>query len=131
MNVKKILYLCLGFLCLGLGTIGAVVPMLPSFPFMLMAAFGFSKSSEKLERWFKSTKLYKENLEDFVSSRGMTKGAKIRIMVTVTILVSIGFVMMHTVTGGRIVLACVWVLHIVYFIFGIKTIPVKTASTIQ
>jgi len=131
MNVKKILYLCLGFLGLGLGTIGAVVPILPSFPFMLIAAFGFSKGSEKLNRWFKGTKLYKENLEDFVTSRGMTMKAKIRIMVTVTILVSIGFVMMHTVSGGRIVLACVWVLHIVYFIFGIKTIPVKTASTIQ
>lgn len=131
MNVKKILFLCLGFLGLGLGTIGAVVPMLPSFPFMLMAAFGFSKSSEKLERWFKGTKLYKENLEDFVNNRGMTKRAKIRIMVAVSILVSIGFVMMHDVTSGRIVLACVWVLHIVYFIFGIKTIPVKTASPIQ
>lgn len=131
MNVKKILYLCLGFLGLGLGAIGAVLPILPSFPFMLIAGFGFSKSSEKLERWFKGTKLYKENLEDFVTSRGMTKRAKIRIMITVTILVSIGLVMMNAVTGGRIILVCVWGLHIVYFIFGIKTIPVKTTSPIQ
>jgi len=131
MNVKKILYLCLGFLGLGFGALGAIIPMLPSFPFMMLAAFCFSKSSEKLNRWFKGTKLYKENLEDFVTSRGMTKRVKIRIMVTVSILLSIGFVMMQDATSGRIVLACVWVLHIVYFIFGIKTIPVKTASSIQ
>lgn len=51
----------------------------------------------------------------------MTRKTKIRIMVTVTILMSIGFVMMHQVPVGRIVLACVWVFHIFYLLFGIKT----------
>lgn len=123
MKLKKMLYLLIGFLGVVLGAIGAVVPMLPAFPFLLMAAFGFGKSSEKLERWFKGTRLYRENLEDFVSKRGMTRKAKIRIMLTVTILMSIGFVMMHTVAVGRVVLVCVWVFHVLYFVFGIRTLP--------
>ena len=53
----------------------------------------------------------------------MTKKTKVRIMVTVTLLMSIGFVMMHAVPVGRIVLGCVWVFHILYFCFGVKTIP--------
>lgn len=122
MNIKKLLYLCLGFLGVVFGAIGAVVPMLPAFPFLMLAAFSFGKSSEKIDKWFKSTRLYKDNLEDFVAGRGMTKKAKIRIMLTVTVLMSIGFAMMHAVALGRIVLTGVWVFHILYFIFGIKTI---------
>ncbi len=127
MTIKKLLYLFLGVAGLALGAVGAIFPMLPSVPFLLMAAFGFGKSSERLDRWFKGTKLYKENLEDFVAGRGMTKKVKIRIMVTVTILMSIGFFMMHAVVMGRIVLACVWVFHVIYFVFGIKTIPANVA----
>lgn len=123
MKLKKMLYLLIAFLGVVLGAIGAVVPMLPAFPFLLMAAFGFGKSSERLERWFKGTRLYRENLEDFVSKRGMTRKAKIRIMLTVTILMSIGFVMMHAVAVGRVVLVCVWVFHVLYFVFGIRTLP--------
>lgn len=123
MKLKKMLYLLIGFLGVVLGAVGAVVPMLPAFPFLLMAAFGFGKSSERLERWFKGTRLYRDNLEDFVSKRGMTRKAKIRIMLTVTILMSIGFVMMHAVAVGRVVLVCVWVFHVLYFVFGIRTLP--------
>ena len=54
---------------------------------------------------------------------GMTRKTKIKIMVTVTLLMSVGFVMMDQVPVGRIVLACVWVFHILYFMLGVKTIP--------
>ena len=123
MNLKKLFYIALGCLGLGLGAVGAVVPLLPAFPFLMLATFCFARSSEKLHNWFVGTRLYKDNLADFVAGRGMTVKAKIRIMVTVTLLMSVGFVMMHAVTVGRIVLSCVWLFHIVYFIFGIKTIP--------
>lgn len=53
----------------------------------------------------------------------MTGKTKVRIMVTVTVLMSIGFIMMHQVPVGRIVLGGVWIFHIVYFLFGVKTIP--------
>lgn len=127
MKIKKILYIILGCIGVGLGAVGAVLPLLPAFPFLMLAAFCFAKSSEKLDRWFKSTKLYKDNLEDFVAGRGMTWKTKIRIMVTVTVLMSIGFIMMGTkgIKVGCIVLGCVWLFHILYFCFGIKTIPAK------
>ncbi len=128
MSFKKILYIILGCIGLGIGAIGAVVPILPAFPFLLLAAFCFARSSEKLHHWFISTKLYKDNLESYVAGKGMTKKTKVRIMVTVSILMSIGFIMMHAVTVGRIVLACVWLFHMVYFIFGVKTIPVDDAN---
>lgn len=99
-----------------------MLPLLPAFPFLLLAAFCFGKSSEKLHTWFTGTKLYKDNLESYVQGKGMTKSTKVRIMVTVTVLMSIGFVMMHQVPVGRIVLGCVWVFHVLHFAFGIKNI---------
>ena len=122
--MKKILYIILGCVGVGLGAVGAIIPMLPAFPFLMLATFCFARSSEKLDRWFKNTKLYKDNLEDFVAGRGMTMKAKVRIMVTVTLLMSIGFVMMGLkgIVTGCVVLCCVWLFHIIYFVFGVKTI---------
>lgn len=120
-KVKKIIYLVVGMIGLGLGAIGAVLPLLPSFPFLLLAAICFGKSSEKIDAWFKGTKLYKNNLEDYVKGQGMTKPAKIRVMIVVTILMTIGFIMMKATIVGRIVLAIVWVGHMWYFIFKVKT----------
>ena len=125
MKLKKILYIILGCIGLGIGAVGAVLPMLPAFPFLLLAAFCFARSSKKLHSWFVSTRLYRDNLEDYLAGLGMTKKTKVRIMITVTLLMSIGFFMMHAVPVGRIVLACVWVFHILYFLLGIKTIPAK------
>ena len=48
MNLKKLLYIFLGCLGVGLGALGAVLPLLPAFPFLLLAAFCFARSSEKL-----------------------------------------------------------------------------------
>ena len=126
MNIKKAFFIVLGCLSLGLGAVGAVLPILPTVPFLMLAAFCFAKSSEKLHNWFVATKLYKKNLESFVQGKGMTMKTKIRIMVTVTILMSIGFIMMHAVPVGRIILGFVWLFHVLYFIFGIKTLKLET-----
>ena len=129
--MKRILYIILGCVGVGLGAIGAVVPMLPAFPFLMLATFCFARSSEKLDRWFKGTKLYQDNLADYVAGRGMTVKTKVRIMITVTLLMSIGFIMMGLkgIVTGCIVLGCVWAFHIVYFIWGVKTIPAAEAMS--
>ena len=129
MKLKKILYIVLGCIGVGVGAVGAVLPLIPSVPFLLLAAFCFAKSSKRLHTWFTGTKLYKNNLESYVNGKGMTRKTKIKIMVTVTILMSIGFVMMHAVPIGRIVLGCVWVFHVLYFVFGVKTLRVEDVST--
>ena len=94
MNLKKIFWIVLGSISLGVGVIGAFIPLLPSFPFLLLAVFSYSKSSERLHNWFINTKMYKNNLESHLSGKGMTKAAKIRVMCTVTVFMLFGFIMM-------------------------------------
>jgi len=120
--MKRIVYIVVGCIGLGLGALGAALPLLPAFPFLLLAAICFGKSSKRLHTWFIGTKLYKNNLESYVAGKGMTWRTKIRIMLIVTLTMLVGFIMMSNVPVGRIVLACVWVFHIFYFCFGIKTL---------
>lgn len=123
--MRKWLYISVGIIGLGLGAVGAVMPMLPAFPFLMLAAYCFGKSSERLDQWFRNTKLYKDNLEDYVSGRGMTRKAKIRVVITVAVLMSIGFLIMFGkgIFIGCAVLSAVWIFHVLYFFFGVKTIP--------
>jgi uncharacterized membrane protein YbaN (DUF454 family) len=49
--MKRILYLIAGWLSVGLGIIGIVLPLMPTVPFMILAAFCFARSSPKFEAW--------------------------------------------------------------------------------
>jgi len=102
------------------------LPLLPAFPFLLLAAFCFAKSSERRHNWFINTKLYKNNLESYVKGQGMTCKTKIKIMITVTLLMAFGFTMMmlKSLYIPCIILAIVWVCHIIYFVFGVKTLRI-------
>lgn len=49
--MSRTFYLIAGFLALGLGGIGVLLPLLPTVPFIILAAFCFARSNEALERW--------------------------------------------------------------------------------
>lgn len=124
MKIKKILFIVLGCICLVLGCIGIVLPILPTVPFFLVTAFCFANSSQKLHDWFVSTKMYKKHLEPFVKKKGMTVQTKATIIGSVTLLMGFGFFMMFrkAIYIPCIILGVVWICHIIYFVFGVKTI---------
>ncbi len=131
MKLKQIIFLIIGCLSLALGCVGIVLPILPTVPFFLLTVFCFANSSQKLHDWFIRTQMYKKHLESFVQKKGMTVRTKATILTSVTALMAVGFVLMlrKGIIVPCVVLAVVWVCHLVYFLFGVKTIP--AAETAQ
>ncbi len=132
MKIKRIIFAVLGVIFLGLGTVGVFLPILPTTPFYLLTLFFFANSSERLHQWFLGTKLYKKHLDSFVKKKGMLLSTKISIITTVTLLMGFGFFMMarKAIWIPCIIIAVVWLLHILYFVFRVKTITKEEAEKI-
>ena len=122
--LKKIygaIFISLGFLCIGLGCLGVFLPVLPTTPFMLLAAFFLARGSKKFHRWFVSTGLYKKHLNSFVESRSMTLKDKIRILSTATLMLALSFLLIPRWPVRLVIGLCLLFIYY-YFFFRIRTI---------
>lgn len=129
-NPIRYVWMALGILCLMLGTIGVVLPILPTVPFYMATVFCFAKGSKTLHDCFLGTSLYKKHLESFAKEKAMTKKTKRSIIAMVTILMAIGFIMMNNVPIGRVVLVIVWIFHFLYFGLKVETVKEEKAKEI-
>lgn len=87
----KYIYFVLGLLCVVIGGIGVVLPILPTAPFLLVAAFCFARSSERFYQWLVHTSMYQKHLEQLVTTGQMPLKSKIAILAVVTPLLLIAF----------------------------------------
>lgn len=116
--------ICVGlaFVCLGVGAIGVVLPIVPTTPFLLLAAVLFAKGSRRIHKWFISTKLYQKHIVQVVKNKSMPQKTKVTTISVLTVMFIIGFILCP-VWYGRVVIAGVALGHLYYFIFRIKTSP--------
>ncbi len=116
----KIIFIAAGFIFTALGLTGVFLPILPTVPFLLLASVCFAKGSERINLWFKSTSLYKNNLEEFQKSGSMTLKTKLLILIPVSIMLLFAFLMMQNIPG-RVTIVVLLVLKYYFFMFRIKT----------
>ncbi|NLI89297.1 MAG: DUF454 domain-containing protein [Epulopiscium sp.] len=120
-SIKKAIYIMIAFLFLIIGAIGALLPILPTVPFLLAASFFFTKGSERINRWFVSTSLYKKHLESFIESRAMTLRTKFKILGLSTIMLFAAIYLVDNI-HARISIIGVMIYKYYYFIFNIQTL---------
>ena len=118
----KYIYFVLGLLCVALGGIGVILPILPTAPFLLVAAFCFARSSERFYQWLIHTSMYQTHLEQLVTTGQMPLKSKITILAVVTPLLLIAFFTMHNLPG-RITIIVLIVIKWYVLLFRIKTAP--------
>jgi len=122
MNITKLINAALGLFFVALGSIGVFFPVLPTTPFLLLAAFFLARSSSKLNAWFESTDLYKNYIADFLETRSMTMKTKRYILTMATVAMFISGVLVDVIYA-RIALVLIAVIMHVYFKTQIRTIP--------
>lgn len=123
----RYLYIFLGFLCLGLGILGAFLPVLPTTPFLLCTLFFFGKSSSRLEHWFKQSKIYDKYLKTFNEQRALTKKSKCYILLISTLMMLLSaYAVPHI--AGKIVILLLLLVEYWFFFFWIKTLPDRPAT---
>lgn len=111
----------LGFVFAGIGVLGAVLPVLPTTPFLLAAACLFAKGSEKFHWWFVETALYKKYIDQAVNKKEMTGKAKVKMMSVLGILFAVGFCF-SPIWYAKLLIMAVAMGHFYYFLFKIKTV---------
>ena len=75
-GTARIPLLVLGWVSLGLGVIGIFLPVMPTTPFVLLAAWCFLRSSERAHRWLVSHRVFGPIVVAYMEGRGMTKKTK-------------------------------------------------------
>ncbi len=73
----KVILLIAGTICLGLGILGIFLPLLPTTPFLILAALCYVRSSEKMYKWLLNNKLCGEYLRNYLERKGMRVRNKI------------------------------------------------------
>ena len=120
-KIKKYFYITLGFITLGLGLIGVILPILPTTPFLLVTSFCFAKGSERFHSWFTNTNIYKKHLESFVKERAMTLKQKVVLLSFVNFMLAFPLILVD-VLPMRITIIVLIIIKLYYFIFRVKTI---------
>ena len=76
LRIKKTLFMSLGFLFIILAVLGVFLPLLPTTPFIILAAFLFSKSSDRWHQWLLSNRVFGPILYNWENSRCIPYFAK-------------------------------------------------------
>lgn len=121
----KVIFTVLGLVCVAIGAIGVFVIVLPTVPFLLLAALLLARGSEKFNNWFINTKLYKNNLEDFVKTRGMTASQKAKILAAASVMLLAAFFICPSNIGKAVI---VGVIIVKYYVFLVRIKTIKTVK---
>ncbi len=110
MGLKRAFYFTVGLIALGLGIVGAVTPLLPTVPLVLLAAFCFAQSSQRLHGWIMEHKTFGPMIEDWHARGAISRRAKIWATVSIALAFAIPFILkfpLWIIGVEALVLSCV------------------------
>lgn len=97
-STKRTLFIIAGSLCVFLGIIGILTPILPTTPFLLLAAYLYSRSSDRFLNWLLTNRLFGRYIDNYRSGRGIPLLQKI--LTILALWLTIGLSVLYVVDNG-------------------------------
>lgn len=93
--MKRVLLLVCGWALVAIAAVGVILPVLPTTPFVLLAALCFSCSSEKMYRLLLKSRLFGPYIENYRTKQGVSAAVKARAIVLLWLLLGVSAAAMH------------------------------------
>ena len=81
-TLSKMVFIAAGTLSVGLGVAGILLPLMPTTPFLLLAAFFYSRSSDRFYQWLITNRWFGDYIRDYREGRGIRRRHKITAITT-------------------------------------------------
>jgi uncharacterized membrane protein YbaN (DUF454 family) len=120
----RLLWLGLGWLCTGLGFVGTAVPLLPTTPFLLLAAYAFSRSSLRFYAWLLDNRTFGPFIRDWRAGLGIPVRAKASAVSLLTLSLGSSIVLFVSALWAQLLLGAIGVSVSAYLL----TRPTRRAS---
>jgi uncharacterized membrane protein YbaN (DUF454 family) len=115
-RLKRQLLITIGTICVAIGVIGIFIPILPTTPFLLLAAACYMRSSQKFYNWLMNNRLFGTYMRNYIEGRGIPIKVKVFTiaLLWVTIGISVWAVANWVVTVILLIIATAVTLHIIF-----------------
>ena len=117
----KLLWLVLGFICVGMGGIGVIVPGVPTTVFFICAAAFFARSSARLERWILDLPGIGPAVSDYRHGLGMPRRAKLLAVVSIAVFCGLALMVGVSNMVARAVVLLAGVVGIAFICWRVPT----------
>lgn len=104
---SKYMFLLLGWVSLGLGVIGILLPLLPTTPFVILAAYFFNRGSDKIHLWLLNTKYFGLMIKDWEQSKVIRLKAKIFATATIIPLFAYSLIFVKVFIWIKVIVALI------------------------
>lgn len=123
--VVRYIFLTIGAISFVLGTAGIVIPLLPTVPFYMLTLFCLARGSERFHRMFLESSLYQKTVGAYERDKALTLRTKLSILLSVSTIMAIGAYFSQDMLIALIVMAFVWIGHVIALVFIVKTKKIK------
>ena len=86
---RRHLWMGFGWVSVGLGALGVLLPLLPTTPFLILAAYFFSRSSQRMHAWLLNHRVFGPPIENWRTHRAISTGAKLAALVAMALTMAI------------------------------------------
>ena len=119
--VVRYVFLAIGAISFALGTVGIVLPLLPTVPFYMLTLFCLARGSERFHKMFLESILYQKTVGAYERDKALTLRTKLSILLSVTTIMAIGAYFSQDMPIALIVMGLVWIGHVIAVAFIVKT----------